>query len=171
MQVFMALLLNALDAMHEQGAIALRTRAERRRADASIAEVVDQGEGIRRADLPKIFEPFFTTKPPGRGTGLGLSICYAIVTEHGGRIEVDSAPGEGACSASCSRARDETRRRARERVRRSRCSSPRTKRISAQILSNFLRGRGYAVRTVGRRQARRSRRCATKRSTSRCSTS
>ena len=60
-----------------------------------IAEITDQGEGIRRADLPKIFEPFFTTKPPGRGTGLGLSICYAIVAEHDGRIEVDSAPGEG----------------------------------------------------------------------------
>jgi two-component system, NtrC family, sensor kinase len=60
-----------------------------------LAEVVDQGEGIRRADIPKLFEPFFTTKAPGRGTGLGLSICYAIVAEHGGRIEVDSAPGEG----------------------------------------------------------------------------
>ena len=64
-------------------------------ARSVIAEIIDQGEGIRRADLPKIFEPFFTTKPPGRGTGLGLSICYAIVAEHGGRIEVDSAPGEG----------------------------------------------------------------------------
>ena len=60
-----------------------------------MAEIVDQGEGIRRADLPKIFEPFFTTKAPGRGTGLGLSICYAIIAEHGGRIEVDSTPGEG----------------------------------------------------------------------------
>ncbi|HEX7977782.1 MAG TPA: ATP-binding protein [Gemmatimonadaceae bacterium] len=93
-QVFMALLLNAMDAMREQGTIELRTRWG---ADARsvVAEVVDHGEGIRRADLPKIFEPFYTTKPPGRGTGLGLSICYAIVAEHGGRIEVDSTPGEG----------------------------------------------------------------------------
>ena len=93
-QVFMALLINAMDAMREQGTIELRTRSgddER----TVIAEVVDHGEGIRRADLPKIFEPFYTTKPPGRGTGLGLSICYAIVAEHGGRIEVDSTPGEG----------------------------------------------------------------------------
>jgi two-component system NtrC family sensor kinase len=93
-QVFMALLLNAMDAMREQGTIELRTRWG---DDAThvVAEVVDHGEGIRRADLPKIFEPFYTTKAPGRGTGLGLSICYAIVAEHGGRIEVDSTPGEG----------------------------------------------------------------------------
>jgi two-component system, NtrC family, sensor kinase len=93
-QVFMALLLNAMDAMREQGTIELRTRWGED-AQSVVAEVVDHGEGIRRADLPKIFEPFYTTKAPGRGTGLGLSICYAIVAEHGGRIEVDSTPGEG----------------------------------------------------------------------------
>ena len=93
-QVFMSLLLNAMDAMNEQGTVEIRTRwgSDGR---SVLAEVVDHGEGIRRADLPKIFEPFFTTKAPGRGTGLGLSICYAIVAEHGGRIEVDSTPGEG----------------------------------------------------------------------------
>ena len=93
-QVFMALLINAMDAMREQGTIELRTRSADDKQTV-IAEVVDHGEGIRRADLPKIFEPFYTTKAPGRGTGLGLSICYAIVAEHGGRIEVDSTPGEG----------------------------------------------------------------------------
>jgi two-component system NtrC family sensor kinase len=93
-QVFMALLINAMDAMHEKGTVSLRTRWGDD-AKAVVAEIVDQGEGIRRADLPKIFEPFYTTKAPGRGTGLGLSICYAIVAEHGGRIEVDSTPGEG----------------------------------------------------------------------------
>jgi two-component system NtrC family sensor kinase len=93
-QVFMALLINAMDAMREQGTIELRTRWSDDARNV-VAEVVDHGEGIRRADLPKIFEPFYTTKPPGRGTGLGLSICYAIVAEHGGRIEVDSTPGEG----------------------------------------------------------------------------
>jgi two-component system, NtrC family, sensor kinase len=94
MQVFMALLINAMDAMRDRGTVTLRTRWGDD-AQSVIAEITDQGEGIRRADLPKIFEPFFTTKPPGRGTGLGLSICYAIVAEHDGRIEVDSAPGEG----------------------------------------------------------------------------
>ena len=94
MQVFMALLVNAMDAMKDRGTVTLRTRWGDD-AQSVVAEIIDQGEGIRRADLPKIFEPFFTTKPPGRGTGLGLSICYAIIAEHDGRIEVDSAPGEG----------------------------------------------------------------------------
>jgi signal transduction histidine kinase len=93
-QVVMSLLINAMDAMREQGTVELRTRWGED-AHSVLAEVVDHGEGIRRADLPKIFEPFFTTKPPGRGTGLGLSICYTIVAEHGGRIQVDSTPGEG----------------------------------------------------------------------------
>ena len=93
-QVFMALLLNSMDAMQERGTVALRTKWGDD-ARSVVAEIVDQGEGIRRADLPKIFEPFFTTKAPGRGTGLGLSICYAIIAEHGGRIEVESTPGEG----------------------------------------------------------------------------
>ena len=94
-QVFMALLLNATDAMAEQGRVGLRTRAATNPGDMVIAEVTDEGHGIKRQELQKIFEPFFTTKPPGRGTGLGLSICYGIVAEHGGRIEVDSLPGHG----------------------------------------------------------------------------
>ena len=93
-QVFMALLINAVDAMEERGTVVLRTRlapGDR----AVIAEVMDEGHGIPRSEVTKIFEPFYTTKPPGRGTGLGLSICYGIVAEHGGRIEVDSAAGRG----------------------------------------------------------------------------
>src|SRR4029079_3029310 len=87
-------LLNALDAMEDQGVITLRTRDDDK-DDMTIAEVIDKGHGIRPAHRNKIFEPFFTRRPPSRGTGLGLSICYAIVTEHGGRIEVDSVVGEG----------------------------------------------------------------------------
>lgn len=93
-QVFMALLLNALDAMEDRGVISIRTRGDDK-DEMVVAEVVDRGVGIRSADRAKIFEPFYTTKAPNRGMGLGLSICYAIVTEHGGRIEVDSTPGEG----------------------------------------------------------------------------
>ena len=95
-QVFMALLLNATDAMQEQGRVKLRTRGAPKGSDWVMAEVTDEGHGIKRPDLQKIFEPFFTTKPPGRGTGLGLSICYGIVAEHGGRIEADSVAGQGA---------------------------------------------------------------------------
>ncbi|MFL5577470.1 MAG: two-component system sensor histidine kinase NtrB [Gemmatimonadaceae bacterium] len=97
-QVFMALLINAMDAMDgvaERPSVTVRTRRGRAASEAVVAEVVDRGIGIARADVPKIFEPFYTTKAPGRGTGLGLSICYAIIADHGGRIEVDSAPGKG----------------------------------------------------------------------------
>jgi two-component system NtrC family sensor kinase len=94
-QVFMALLINAVDAMGEQGNITIRTRRAPEAPDSVVAEVIDEGHGIERAELPKIFEPFYTTKPPGRGTGLGLSICYAIIADHRGRIEVDSAVGAG----------------------------------------------------------------------------
>jgi signal transduction histidine kinase len=93
-QVFMALLLNALDAMEDKGVISIRTQNDDD-GQMTIAEVIDHGHGIRHSDRAKVFEPFYTTKAPSRGLGLGLSICYAIVNEHGGRIEVDSIVGEG----------------------------------------------------------------------------
>ncbi|MBE0590876.1 MAG: PAS domain-containing protein, partial [Gemmatimonadales bacterium] len=93
-QVFLSLMLNAIDAMEGEGVLSVRTDHF---ADAShiVAEFGDTGMGIPRDALAKIFEPFFTTKQPGRGTGLGLSICWGIVQEHGGRIVVDSQPGRG----------------------------------------------------------------------------
>jgi two-component system NtrC family sensor kinase len=94
-QVFMALLLNAVDAMGDSGTITIRSRRGRSPREAVIAEVIDQGHGIPRSETSKIFEPFYTTKAPGRGTGLGLSICYGIIADHGGRIEVESAQGLG----------------------------------------------------------------------------
>ncbi len=95
-QVFLNLLLNAeqalLDAKRE-GRIVLRTRpAEEARAVE--VQVVDDGLGIPPDALPHVFEPFFTTKPVGTGTGLGLSVSYGIVQEHGGRLAVESRPGE-----------------------------------------------------------------------------
>ncbi|MCE9601933.1 MAG: PAS domain-containing protein [Gemmatimonadetes bacterium] len=94
-QVFMALLLNAMDAMGDRGVVRVVTRPGTDALNGAIAEVIDQGHGIARGELGKIFEPFYTTKPQGQGTGLGLSICYGIVQEHGGRIEVDSTLGQG----------------------------------------------------------------------------
>ncbi len=95
-QVLMALLLNAVDAMEAGGRLTVRTGRSRARADEVFIDVEDTGHGIPRSERSKIFEPFYTTKPQGQGTGLGLSICYGIVQEHAGRIEVESQPGEGA---------------------------------------------------------------------------
>lgn len=95
-QSFMVLMLNAMDAMEGRGTtLTVRTRLNPRRADELLLEFIDTGGGIKQEDLSKIFEPFFTTKPPGRGTGLGLSICYGIISDHRGRIEVETQPGVG----------------------------------------------------------------------------
>jgi two-component system, NtrC family, sensor kinase len=92
-QVFMNLLVNAAQAMDHYGVITIRTGCE---GNWVRAEIADDGPGIKPEHLPRIFEPFFTTKPVGKGTGLGLSLSYGIVSQHGGRIEVDSTVGKGA---------------------------------------------------------------------------
>ena len=94
-QVFMALMLNAADAMNARGTLTVTTGRNPQRADEVFIAFSDTGAGIPKQDIQKIFEPFYTTKPQGRGTGLGLSICYGIVADHRGRIEVDSTLGHG----------------------------------------------------------------------------
>ncbi|HYL99728.1 MAG TPA: ATP-binding protein, partial [Blastocatellia bacterium] len=95
-QIFIALISNACDAMDNGGTLTIRTRWHNNDKDRAVcAEFADTGCGIPQSHLPKIFDPFFTTKPLGRGTGLGLSVCYGIVSEHGGKIEVDSTEGRG----------------------------------------------------------------------------
>ena len=94
-QVFMALMLNAADAMDARGTLTVMTGVNPARSDELCISFSDTGAGIPKADMQKIFEPFYTTKTQGRGTGLGLSICYTIVAEHRGRIEVDSTLGRG----------------------------------------------------------------------------
>ncbi len=95
-QVFIALMTNAFDAMEAEGCLTIRTAWSDADSTRMVcAEFSDTGCGIRAEHLAKIFDPFFTTKPLGRGTGLGLSVCYGIVSEHGGRIEVESTEGAG----------------------------------------------------------------------------
>ena len=94
-QVFMALMLNAADAMETRGTLTVRTERHHTRGDEVVISFSDTGSGITKAEIQKIFEPFYTTKQHGRGTGLGLSICYTIIADHHGRMEVDSTLGRG----------------------------------------------------------------------------
>ncbi|OLD64928.1 MAG: hypothetical protein AUI47_03735 [Acidobacteria bacterium 13_1_40CM_2_68_5] len=95
-QVLINLLNNAEQAMVESG------RGHTIRLATVVVEghiqlrVSDDGPGIAAEILERVLEPFFTTKKEGEGTGLGLSLCNGIVQEHGGRIRVESPPGEGA---------------------------------------------------------------------------
>ena len=91
-QVFINLLINAVNSIEEQGAITIKTWNK----DKSIwIAVSDTGRGIPQESLSKIFEPFFTTKDVGKGTGLGLSITYEIIQRHKGDITVKSEVGKG----------------------------------------------------------------------------
>lgn len=93
-EVFLNLLINAMDALPEGGTIIISTQAEPGRV---VAEVCDSGTGIQAELLGRVFDPFFTTKEVGKGTGLGLAICYGIMEMHSGSIELESTPGQGTC--------------------------------------------------------------------------
>ncbi|HZY31270.1 MAG TPA: PAS domain S-box protein, partial [Candidatus Methylomirabilis sp.] len=95
-QVFLALAVNALEACGGEGRLTVRTLRRPTQAGNEVAiEFEDTGCGIPPQLLGRVFEPFVTTKGDQRGTGLGLTICHSIVTEHGGRLEVESELGCG----------------------------------------------------------------------------
>jgi signal transduction histidine kinase len=91
-QVFMNLVLNASQAISDDGTITIRTSSS---GGYAVVEVSDTGKGITADDLDHIFDVGFTTKQTKSGMGLGLAICKEIIERQGGRIEVDSTPGEG----------------------------------------------------------------------------
>jgi len=96
-QLFMNLLLNAIQAIEDHGdGTGVITVQGRRREDGVLVEVQDTGPGITPELQERIFEPGFTTREGRVGMGLGLLISRQIVDRHGGSIEVESAPGEGA---------------------------------------------------------------------------
>lgn len=95
-QCIMNLIFNALDAMPEGGRLTLTGYRLPEKNEAAV-KVIDTGHGIPDDVLPRIFEPFFSTKGEIKGVGLGLSMVYGIISEHHGRIEVDSRVGEGTC--------------------------------------------------------------------------
>lgn len=99
-QVFVNLIVNAGQAVASTrragGGVGHIWITARRWLDGASISVADDGPGISEELAQRVFEPFFTTKPEGQGTGLGLSISQGIVKEHGGRITLDSAPGQGA---------------------------------------------------------------------------
>ncbi len=91
-QVFLNIIINAVEAMPSGGDLYIETTRDERRQEVSIS-FTDAGEGIPVAELANIFDPFFTTKP--KGTGLGLSVSHGIIERHGGRIDVRSDVGKG----------------------------------------------------------------------------
>jgi signal transduction histidine kinase len=101
-QVILNLLVNAAQAVaekvpthFERGLISITTFCDG--TDACI-RIADNGPGLDETILERVFDPFFTTKPEGVGTGQGLTICRQIIeSDHGGKLEVDSVPGSGAC--------------------------------------------------------------------------
>jgi two-component system NtrC family sensor kinase len=97
-QVIVNLVTNARQAVQDSAPprqLRLATRYDERHSSVGI-EVADSGPGIPAELRARVFEPFFTTKPDGEGTGLGLALARGMVEGHGGSIEIESTPGEGA---------------------------------------------------------------------------
>ncbi|TBR23925.1 HAMP domain-containing protein [bacterium] len=92
-QVFVNLLMNAMDSTPPGGRIRVLSQGHGGRV---LARVVDEGPGVPPDSFERVFEPFYTTKRPGKGTGLGLAICRRIVESHEGTITAARAPGAGA---------------------------------------------------------------------------
>jgi len=91
-QLFLNVLVNAIQAIGDAGNVRVDARRDPQRV---LVSIVDDGCGIGGEDLPRIFFPFFTTQGPGNGSGMGLSVCHEIARSHGGKIDVTSKPEQG----------------------------------------------------------------------------
>jgi signal transduction histidine kinase/ligand-binding sensor domain-containing protein len=91
-QLFSNLILNAVQAIDNQGEIKLKTSFKDPNMTVSIT---DNGKGISKEEMGKLFDPFYTTKPQGKGTGLGLYISRKVAEEHNAELKFDSTPGKG----------------------------------------------------------------------------
>jgi two-component system NtrC family sensor kinase len=117
-------------------------------------EVSDTGPGIPPEIRARMFEPFFTTKPPGQGTGLGLSLCRGIIEVHGGTLEVESEPGQGARFrvnlplTPVPEAVQPSGEKAAVSLRSSAILVVDDEREVAEILAELLEGDGHTVETV-----------------------
>jgi len=96
-QVFINIILNALDAMPEGGKLTITSKKDHGESgnDSILISIEDTGIGISKQELEKIFDPFYTTKEVGKGTGLGLSLSYNIIKRFNGDIKVESEDGKG----------------------------------------------------------------------------
>jgi PAS domain S-box-containing protein len=101
-QILLNLVTNARDAMPEGGDVEVGFEVEQPdpgepagAAGCVVLTVRDGGVGMDEQTAARVFEPFFTTKPTGRGSGLGMAMVYGLVRQHGGEVELDSAPGRG----------------------------------------------------------------------------
>jgi len=95
-QVLLNLFMNSIQAMESGGELKVVVRPAETPAEARI-DIIDTGPGIAPEHIDQVFDPFFTTKKVGVGTGLGLSVSYNIIKKNGGRMEVNSRLGQGAC--------------------------------------------------------------------------
>ena len=94
-QVVVNLLLNALDAVRGLGGEQVITVERCITGDWVNVMVIHRGAGMPAARARQVFDPFYTTKGPGEGTGLGLTLCRTIVEQYGGRINLETSPGQG----------------------------------------------------------------------------
>ena len=88
-----ALVQNAFEALVSGGSVQVDVRST---AETLLIGVIDNGPGVSAEERRHIFDPFYSARQAGRGLGLGLSKCWRIVANHGGKVEVESAPGQGA---------------------------------------------------------------------------